>query len=64
MAGADYRSCDICGCKTYYDADLNWDFKEYPEHGLRLGDWKVICIECAKTHEVVIVSRTPSSEPV
>jgi hypothetical protein len=60
MAGADYRSCDICGKKTYYDAMLGWDFKEYPEHGLRLGDWKVICIECAKTHEVVIVSRTPS----
>lgn len=57
MAGADYRSCDICRCKTYYDANLNWDFEAYPEHGLRLGDWKVICIECAKTYKCVIVKR-------
>lgn len=60
MAAADYRLCDVCGTKTYYDADLAWDFKQYPEHGLRLGDWKVICIECAKTHECVIVPKSVS----
>lgn len=57
MASGDYRSCDICGCKTFYDANLSYDFDEYPETGLRLGDWKVICVECAKTHEVKIEMR-------
>jgi hypothetical protein len=63
MAAIDYRLCDKCGQKTYYDASLNYDFREYPEHGLRLGSWKVICIECAKNHECVIVERkSPSGE--
>jgi hypothetical protein len=57
MAAADYRLCDICDCKTFYDSNLDYDFQEYPEHGLRLGDWKVICSECAKTHEVVIQEK-------
>lgn len=57
MAAGDYRLCDICHSKTYYDANLDFDFKAYPRWGLRLGDWKVICIECAKTHECVIVPR-------
>lgn len=64
MAAADYRLCDICRCKTYYDADLNFDFDTYPKTGLRLGDWKVICIECAKTHEVQIVPRTTDQQSV
>jgi len=25
MAGADYRRCDKCGTKTFYDATLNYD---------------------------------------
>lgn len=54
MAEADYKSCDVCGCKTFYDANLNYDFEEYPHHGLRLGDWKVICIECAKLYRCVV----------
>ncbi len=24
MAGADYYSCDVCGSKTFYDANLDW----------------------------------------
>jgi hypothetical protein len=58
MAAADYRLCDICSCKTFYDSNLDYDFREYPEHGLpRLGDWKVICEGCALTHEVVIKEK-------
>lgn len=25
MAGCDYRSCDVCGCKVFYDANLNYE---------------------------------------
>lgn len=60
MAGADYRSCDVCGAKTFYDANLNYDFDAYPKHGLRLGDWKVICEKCAETHEVKVTQKGDS----
>ncbi len=34
MAGGDYRSCDVCGGKAFYDADLNY------ETGKRIdGEW-------------------------
>ncbi len=29
MASADYRLCDICGGKTFYDAKLSYHEKEY-----------------------------------
>jgi len=76
MAGADYRSCDVCGGKAFYDADLNYDtgnkvngkwvYSETPyriagedqgPHGVGLGyvgDWAVICTQCAKTHRIAI----------
>lgn len=54
MAAADYKLCDICMSKTFYDSNLDYDFQEYPKHGLRLGDWKVICEGCAERYEVVI----------
>jgi hypothetical protein len=83
MALADYRLCDVCGGKCFYDAHLNYDIgaSEYravdkpfrlagqeqydsPEmnqtHGMRLdyvGDWAVICTDCAETHETKIVPR-------
>lgn len=81
MAYCDYRLCDVCGEKAFFDANLNYDsgddgwnkdflpFRikgkeqhDIPEinakHGLkldRLGDWCVICSECAKTHKTAIV---------
>lgn len=59
MAGADYRSCDVCGTKTVYDADLHyadeWDPTWKRPYGV--GAWVVICQECAKTHEIVLRKR-------
>ena len=55
MAAADYRLCDKCGAKCFYDANLNYDFTEYGDTGLyNLGDWSCICKECSKTHKTVI----------
>ena len=64
MALADYRLCDLCGAKAFYDARLDYDFEEFPAAGLfNLGAWSVLCLTCAKTHETVVVERkTP--EPV
>ena len=62
MALADYRTCDVCEKKAFYDSNLAYDFREYPDTGLwNLGDWGVLCRDCAKTHEVKIVERTPNS---
>lgn len=80
MAMADYRLCDVCGEKVFYDANLNYEegrsewakdrepFRnageaQYtnPEHKKfayrldYLGDWAVICTDCAKTHKTVVV---------
>ena len=57
MAAADYRLCDVCGGKAFYDADLY-----YPDEPNDAGEflpgfvgaWAVLCDECAKTHEVVV----------
>ena len=80
MAMADYRTCDVCGGKAFYDANLNYSdgtderrsisppfriagAEQYDEprllekYGTRLdyvGDWAVICTDCAKTHKVVV----------
>ena len=67
MAMADYRLCDICGSKAFYDANLNYEFgnRQHPipedekvrdsSHKLDyLGDWAVLCRDCAKTHRCVI----------
>jgi len=80
MAKADYRLCDVCDGKVFYDANLNYEqgpseYRDTPpfrfagepqyedavlcaEYGSRLdylGDWAVICEDCAKTHKTVIV---------
>lgn len=61
MAASDYRLCDVCNGKTFYDARLNYDFKEHPGVGLYgVGDWAVLCVECNKTHEIKVVPRVVS----
>jgi hypothetical protein len=62
MAFRDYRLCDVCGNKAFYDMDLAYEYDPEIEnvkgedYSLQnLGDWKVLCKKCAETHEVVIV---------
>ena len=58
MAYADYRLCDVCDCKTFYDANLNYEYVKGKGQVLDyLGDWKVLCQDCVKTHEVKIVKK-------
>ena len=69
MALADYRLCDVCGKKAFYDSNLNYEFStekypisqeeliEQPNNGLKLenlGKWAVLCKSCSKTHEIII----------
>ncbi len=75
MAGADYRLCDICTGKVFYDANLNYDDGDGAVRNAGvmiaettldyLGDWCVLCDDCAKTHECAIVpknTRAPIAE--
>lgn len=52
MAAADYRLCDLCFKKVYYDAQL-----DHEEVQARTGAQKTLCLECAKTHDVVIIKK-------
>lgn len=69
MAYADYRHCDLCDRKTFYDANLDYDEGAIDRPAFRragvaipgglalhnLGDWAVLCDECSKTHVTQIV---------
>ena len=60
MAMADYYLCDVCGRKTFYDAELYYEMdngNNWFLHGV--GDMKVICEDCAKTNRIVIEEYVP-----
>ena len=67
MALADYKLCDVCGRKTYYDASLSFDLGDRGPDGFPLpdgaGDLAALCKECAKTHEIVIAKREDNGAP-
>lgn len=49
MAYADYYLCNVCGCKTFYDAGVDYTYG--------VGDIAVLCKECSKTHNIKIIER-------
>lgn len=68
MASSDYRLCDVCDGKAFYDANIDYDHGDKDDGfrvagkpqpwGLKLGyvgDWAVICTDCAKTHRTAIL---------
>lgn len=71
MAYSDYRLCDNCGGKAFYDANLDYQFgtrsapltaseciEGSPQTKLDyLGAWGVLCRDCAKTHEIIIAIK-------
>jgi hypothetical protein len=65
MAMRDYRLCDVCGGKVFYDANLNYDFDQCNDKGEPkldyLGDWAIICVECAKDYKCVVIKKEPSN---
>jgi hypothetical protein len=69
VANADYRLCDNCTVKAFYDCNLNYETGEPPKvcgvgGGFmakldNLGDWAVLCRDCATTHRTLIAPITP-----
>lgn len=77
MAGADYYSCDMCGSKTFYDADVPYrggreGKKTNPAKKvgdipvelwpLGVGYMKVLCKDCAETYKVIIQRKGNAQE--
>lgn len=66
MAAADYHLCDVCGNKTFYDADLDgfsdkasgaWLYGTESYRGFRAY---ALCGECEQTHKIVIRPKEPT----
>jgi len=65
MAAADYKLCDICDRKTFYDCEVAYgDWTE--ESGsipVGVGAWAVLCVDCSATHRIEIVeTKTKTDE--
>lgn len=63
MATADYYLCDVCDGKAFYDANLDYDHDDPVLYGNgsrlgRVGDMRVICVNCAKTHKILVAKAT------
>lgn len=65
MAMCDYRWCNVCGCKAFYDAELNYYDEDKPnaQNGQELPDGRIadmvcLCSDCLKTHEIKVVARS------
>ncbi len=61
MAACDYCTCAACGGKSFYDARMEFgqaridgSVQYLPQ---RCGDYGGLCIECAKTHQLVAIPR-------
>lgn len=48
MAGADYKCCDRCGRRVFYDANIEID------NGAQV---MALCHVCGKTHELCIKKK-------
>lgn len=64
MASADYWLCDVCGNKSFYDAQLNYDGERERPDGRMLpqgaGDMVAICVGCSATHRAIVCEAVSS----
>ena len=60
MAMCDYLLCAKCGCKTIYDAEV--DYAGAVKYKM-IADIAALCQKCAKTHKLAIVEE-PTVTPL
>jgi len=60
MASSDYRLCDVCDCKVFYDSHLNYNWNEATQRNEleNLGAWVVVCKKCAEQYKIKLVKKT------
>lgn len=62
MAYADYHHCAVCDDKAFYDANITDPRYVATYDADERKEWepiaiKVLCFQCAKTHEVIVRKR-------
>lgn len=62
MAWSDYRLCDVCEAKAFYDATLDYDERHLAADGTLMpghncGDMRVLCRKCVATHEIIVRAK-------
>lgn len=62
MASADYYKCDVCGAKTFYDAECSYKIDAIDAENEKpllygVGQMRVLCQKCTETKRVVIVDK-------
>ena len=65
MALSDYKLCDECGAKAFYDMDITdpgYCATYDPDEDCDPIGIAVLCAECNKTYEAIIVPRGAKSE--
>lgn len=56
MASSDYFSCEVCGGKTFYDAELHYEKGHLP---VGAGAMIALCDRCAESHKLAVVPQPP-----
>ena len=64
MAGSDYCSCSVCGCKAFYDANISdskyTGFDEWTNKYLQPEEMvhvACLCVECSKKYTLKVVEK-------
>lgn len=50
MAGCDYLSCALCGCKTIYDAEVDYEIAN-------IGNIAGLCKACSERFDLAAVDK-------
>lgn len=57
MAGADYKYCDVCESKAFYDANLNYDAGEKIK-----GEWVYLSVETPRKSQGIKIYVTKTGK--
>lgn len=55
MASADYKLCQVCGGKTFYDSDIHYDYERGEYEGC--GECRALCLECSKEWQLMTIRK-------
>ncbi len=56
MAYADYKHCELCDDKVFYDSSVEY------EHNT--GEHMALCKKCSLTHTIIVVEKLTYPNPI
>ena len=60
MSGGNYKSCEVCGGKTFYDADVDYCYMSGISDSTideLFVEVKALCPKCQLKYELVVVEK-------